>query len=124
MLTDDPGSPHWRRLRIKTVAYPNPDSTHGAVPGAISQWASWASMGLLDHRQQIADLVATPPFQVPEEMSYLEAIVADGDTVRFLTERARGQEWLSILRKPASGPSMMTPQSGRQRYGSMALVTR
>lgn len=95
VLTADPDSPHWRRLRIKTIAYPNPDDTHSAVPGAISGWASWASMGLLDHRQQTANLLATPPSQVPEEMSYLEAVVADGDTVRFFTEYARGTEWLS-----------------------------
>ena len=111
VLTDDPGSPHWRRLRIKTVAYPNPDGTYGAVPGVISRWASWASMGLLDHRQQIADLVATPPSQVPEEMSYLEAVVADGDTVRFFAEHARGQEWLSWAAAQPAFRCLFDPRS-------------
>lgn len=102
VLTDDPDSPHWRRLRITTVAYPNPHGTHSALPRVVSGWASWASMGLLDHRQQTADLVATPPSQVPEEISYLEAVVADGDTVRFFTEHARGPEWLSwVAGQPA-----------------------
>ena len=95
VLTDVPDSPHWRRLRITPVAYPNPDRTHSALPEAIRAWASWASMGLLDHRQQVSRLVSSPPSYVPEEMSYLETVIADTSTVGFFTEYARGPEWLS-----------------------------
>ena len=95
VLTDDPDSLRWRRLRIKPVAYPNPDGSHQVLADAIQGWASWASMGLLDHRQQVAQLVAAAPSRIPEEMSYLEAVIADSSTVRFFTEYARSPEWLS-----------------------------
>ena len=52
-------------------------------------------MGLLDHRQRVAQLVAAAPSQIPEEMSYLEAVIADSSTVRLFTEHARGPEWMS-----------------------------
>jgi Domain of unknown function (DUF4020)/SIR2-like domain len=117
VLTDDPDSLRWRRLRITPVAYPNPDSSHRAVAEAIGGWASWASMGLIEHRQQVAQLVATAPSQIPEEMSYLEAVVADRSTVGFFAEHARGPEWLSWaatqdnfqnLFSPAAEPSDCT----------------
>jgi hypothetical protein len=95
VLTDDPDSLHWRRLRITPVAYPNPDRSHRALSDAILGWASWASMGLLDHRQRVAQLVAAAPSQIPEEMSYLEAVIADSNTVGFFAEHARGPEWPS-----------------------------
>lgn len=94
VLTDDPDSLRWRRLRIRPVAYPNPDGSHRALPEASLAWASWASMGLLEHRQRVARLVATAPSYIPEEMSYLEAVIADNLTVRFFSEYARGPEWL------------------------------
>jgi hypothetical protein len=95
VLTDDPDSLRWRRLGITPVAYPNPDGSHQAVAEAVRGWASWASMGLLEHRQRVAGLVATAPSRVPEEMSYLEAVIADRGTVGFFTEHARGPEWLA-----------------------------
>jgi Domain of unknown function (DUF4020)/SIR2-like domain len=95
VLTDDPDSLRWRRLRISPVPYPNQDGSHGALAEAILGWASWASMGLLDHRQRVAQLVAAAPSGIPEEMSYLEAVIADSRTVGFFAEHARGPEWLA-----------------------------
>ena len=95
VFTDSPDSPHWRRLRIQPIAYPNPDKTHNALTHVISGWATWASMGLLDHRQYVAELVAAPPSQIPEEMSYLENVIANEDTARFFAEFARYPEWLA-----------------------------
>lgn len=97
VLTDDPHSAHWRRLRIKPISYPNTDHSHQALTDAIRGWASWASMGLLDHRQQVAGLLATVPSLIPEENSYLEAVVADSDTVKFFAEYARDLAWLSWI---------------------------
>jgi hypothetical protein len=95
VFTDSPDSPHWRRLRIQPIAYPNRDKTHNTLTDVISGWATWASMGLLDHRQYVAELVAASPSQIPEEMSYLETVVANENTVRFFAEFARGPEWLA-----------------------------
>lgn len=95
VLTAEPQNSNWRRLRIHPVGYPNVDGFHDALTDAIAGWASWASMGFLDHRQRVAQLVSAPPSQVPEEASYLDSVVADRDKVRFFAEHARGEEWLS-----------------------------
>jgi hypothetical protein len=95
VLTSEPDAPHWRRLRIQPVGYPILSGTHSALADAIEGWASWASMGLLDHRQQVEQLLSAAPSQVPEEASYLEEVIADPDTVGFFAEYARGPEWLA-----------------------------
>ncbi|MEV5898330.1 hypothetical protein [Nonomuraea fuscirosea] len=51
-------------------------------------------MGLLDHRQRIADLVSAPPSQVPEEASYMEDVLADAQRVDLFATLARGEDWL------------------------------
>jgi hypothetical protein len=94
-LTDDAGSPHWRRLQITPISYPNTDRTHSALTTVIRSWASRAAMGLLEQRAYIADLLAAPPSQVPEEMSYLEAVLVGEDTAGFFAEFARGPQWLA-----------------------------
>lgn len=94
VLTDQPEEPDWKRLGLQPVAFPNVEGTFSALTDAIAGWASWASMGLLAHRQRIANLVAAPPAPVPEESSYLEHAVADEQTVRLFVELARGEAWL------------------------------
>jgi hypothetical protein len=112
VLTDEPDSLRWRRLRITPVAYPNPDGSHRAIAEAIEGWASWASMGLMEHRRQVSRLVATAPSQIPEDMSYLEAVIADKSTVGFFVEHARGPEWLSWAATQAEFQSLFKPITG------------
>jgi len=95
VLTSEPGAPHWRRLRVQPVGYPIMSGSHGALADAVDGWASWASMGLLDHRQRVEQLLSAAPSPVPEEVSYLEEVVADHGTVGFFAEYARGPEWLA-----------------------------
>ncbi len=94
LLTAEPQEPDWPALDIVPVGYPITNGSHAALVDAIEGWGSQASMGLLDHRQQIANFVSSPPSQVPEETSYLEATVADRDRVRLFADLARGEEWL------------------------------
>lgn len=94
-LTPSPDSTDWRLLGIHPVGYQVVNDSHAALVDAVEGWASLASMGLLDHRQRVALLVSAPPSQVPEEASYLEAVVADPDQVRLFADLARGEEWLS-----------------------------
>ena len=54
----EPGAQHWRRLRVEPVGYPIMSGTHSALADAVDGWASWASMGLLDHRQQVEQLLS------------------------------------------------------------------
>jgi hypothetical protein len=93
VLTSHPDSSHWRRLRIRPVGYPMVGDSHDALAAAIDGWASWSAMGLLAHRQRVAQLVLAPPSQVPEEASYLEEVVADGEKAAFFAQYARGGEW-------------------------------
>jgi hypothetical protein len=51
-------------------------------------------MGMLDHRQQIAQLVAVPPSSVPEEQSYLASVIGDEQLVALFTDLAGGESWL------------------------------
>jgi len=98
VLTDKPDSVEWRRLGIQPIGYALTDTGgHDALPAAIAAWAKRASMGLLEHRSHIADLLSTAPSDVPEDVSYLENVVRDPDTVRFFTEYADGPEWLQWL---------------------------
>jgi hypothetical protein len=95
VLTSTPDAPDWRALGINPVGYQVASGSHAALVDAIEGWASLSSMGLLDHRQRVAQLVSAPPSQVPEEASYLEALVADNEKVLLFAELARGEEWLS-----------------------------
>jgi len=116
-LTDRPDDPDWRALGINPVGYSVVDGSHTALVDAVARWASQASMGLLDHRQQIARLVSAPPSQVPEETSYLEAVVADPHQVRLFADLARGEQWLSWAATQPEfhclfDPSAPPPESG------------
>ena len=117
VLTPNPDESDWRALGLIPIDYPLVDGSHAALGDAVQGWASLASMGLLDHRQRIMNLVSAPPSQIPEEASYLEATVADPERVKLFTELARGQEWLSwaarqpefrLLFDPAAPPTGCT----------------
>jgi hypothetical protein len=95
VLIPDPPAQTWGHLRIETVPYPKVGGSHAALTDVVDKWAARARMGLLDHRQQVAQLLSAPPSSVPEETSYLESVLADDDTVGFFTEHARSAEWLS-----------------------------
>jgi hypothetical protein len=94
VLTPDPDAADWRRLNIRSVAYELRASSHVALTEVIARWARRLSMGLLDHRQQLAQLVAAPPSSVPEEQSYLTSVVGDEHAIVLFTDLARGEAWL------------------------------
>jgi hypothetical protein len=94
VLTPDPDAADWRRLNIRPVAYELRASSHVAVTDAIARWAQLLSMGLLDHRQQIAQLVAAPPSEIPEEQSYLTSVIGDERLAPLFTDLARSEAWL------------------------------
>lgn len=95
VFTDRPDEPGWGRLGLLPVGYRVAGGSHAALGDAIAGWASLASMGLLDHRQRITDIVSASPQLIPEEASYLESVIANADQVRLFTKLARGEEWLT-----------------------------
>lgn len=117
-LTDRPDDPDWRALGINAVGYSVVDGSHSALVDAIERWASQASMGLLDHRQQIARFVSAPPSQVPEEESYLETVVADAHQVKLFADLARGEEWLSWVTTQPEFRRLFDPSAERTECGA------
>lgn len=95
-FTDKPESSDWPSLGIQPVGYRVSDGGgHDALRAAIEAWASRAAMGLLDHRAHIAGLVTGQPSEIPQDVSYLEDVLEDPQTVGFFTEFARDEAWLT-----------------------------
>lgn len=115
-ITPDPDGRHWRSLDITPVGYEVVGGSHDAVPQAIQGWADLAGMGLTDHQQRIADLTSLllPP-QEPEDVSYLEMVLADGDWVRFFVEHARGANWLTWAASHPTFESLFNPDAEPNR---------
>jgi hypothetical protein len=81
-LVPDDELSSWRGLDIETVAYPkSSDGSHSALTTAIEEWADRTSMGLLDHRRRIADLVSAPPPEEPVDADYLVDALTSGSPV-------------------------------------------
>jgi hypothetical protein len=105
VLTPNPDESDWRQLNIRPVAYQLRASSHVALTDVVTRWARRLSMGLLDHRQQIAQLVSAPPSEVPEEQSYLTSVVGDEHLVALFTDLAGGEAWLRwAARQPECRP--------------------
>jgi hypothetical protein len=93
ILTNEPDSPLWKQLGVEPV-----HCSHEGLSIALDEWASQASMGLLAHREHVRALVAEQePSQIPDDIAYLESIIANETTVKFFTEYARGELWLRWL---------------------------
>ncbi|AVT39629.1 DUF4020 domain-containing protein [Plantactinospora sp. BB1] len=94
-LTHEADRDVWKTYGVVPIRYDVVDASHAALADTLNGWAELTSMGLHDHRQRIAQLVAAPPSLVPEEDSYLEDVLGDVDRVRFFAEFADGSGWLS-----------------------------
>lgn len=114
ILTDVAQDPRWKRLGITPVAYPG-DNNHAAAARAIDEWAKRASMGRLDHRARIRDIVQGGPPKNPVETDYLSQMLEDPQGAREFADSASGEGWLPWLEKlevfsvnftahPAAGP--------------------
>ncbi|WP_305785572.1 SIR2 family protein [Symbioplanes lichenis] len=110
---DDPDQArHWQRLGITAVPYTKDAQDHTPLPIVLGKWAGQAAMSLLDHRQRVAELLSGPPSGVPEEMSYLEDIVATADKVTYFAEYARGPEWLAWATERPEFRRLFTAEPG------------
>lgn len=72
-------------------------------------------MGPLDHQEQVRALIVDrePANLAAEDASYLESIIADGQTVRFFTEFARGEAWLSRALQRRELDALFDPRAER-----------
>jgi hypothetical protein len=94
VMTHNPTAHNWRELGLKPIGYEVVSNSHEVLGDALSRWAEIVGMGLLDHRQRIAELVSAPPSGIPEEMSYLEDVVTKPDRAQLFTKLARSSDWL------------------------------
>ena len=100
-LTSDDDESFWRRLGITPIHCERDDQ-----PNLLADWADRSLEGLLGKRIRVKDLVAgQDPSPVPEDVSFLEGVLADEDAVRFFTQYARGEAWLQWA---ASRPEFAT----------------
>lgn len=92
-LTEIPGDPKWKDLRITPVSYPE-ENKHAALTAVLEAWADRLQMGQLDHRAQVKDIVRGTPPKLPVEADYIAYAVTTPAGVRAFAEEARGAEWL------------------------------
>ncbi len=103
VLTDDDQNAEWRRLGLTPISYPNDAGDHSALPASLERWRALATMGQVEHRARLADLLSAEPPTVPEEVSYVEAALAHPERVRYFAEKAkfddgdRSKRWFAWL---------------------------
>lgn len=103
VLTDDGQNADWRRLGLTPIAYPNEAGDHAILSTSLERWRVVASMGRVEHRARIGELMAADPPTIPEEVSYLETVLAHPERVRYFVERAifadedRAKRWLAWI---------------------------
>ena len=56
VITDDPTDSNWERLRVTVLDYE--PKQHHVLTQCLTEWADYADMGLLDHRQRIWSIVS------------------------------------------------------------------
>ncbi|QXT62089.1 DUF4020 domain-containing protein [Tessaracoccus palaemonis] len=89
VLTDDAQNAEWRRLGLTPITYPNDSGDHLALPESLERWRTLATMGQVEHRARLAEILSAEPPTIPEEVSYVEAALAHPERVRYFAEKAR-----------------------------------
>jgi SIR2-like domain len=86
----------WHFLGITPLCYPlkRKPKKHRILSEAITDWVSYAALGILDHEQQIRTIVESPPPLDRETADCIERALQDRTTTQFFTRHARMPEWL------------------------------
>lgn len=117
VITDDPMDSNWERLRIAVLDYE--PKQHQVLTQCLTEWADYAEMGLLDHRQRIWSIVSgdvvTPKQEngleeedspkaaislvtPPGQLSYIQDSIGRADRVQFFCDAATDPGWLDWIR--------------------------
>ena len=109
VITDDPTNSIWERLRITVLDYE--PKQHQVLTQCLTEWADFAEMGLLDHRQRIRSIVsgevANPQQKIslvtpPGQLSYVQDSIRRPDRVGFFCDYATDPGWLDWIRDEAA----------------------
>lgn len=120
VLTEDAQNAEWRRLGVTPISYPNDSGDHSALPASLERWVEMATMGRVEHRARIADLVSGEPPSIPEEVSYIESALGDPERIRYFAEKARFEDadrrhrWFSWIEDRPPFSNLFNPQTSRE----------
>lgn len=110
-FTAEEQTTRWRQREIHPIVYPVDGDDHSALPEALSRWVHDAGMGLLDHQQRVAELLATDGPLDPPGDSYLSACVADPQRVGFFCEAAIDLRWMPWLENQPTFKRLFQPSA-------------
>lgn len=109
VLTTDVAKEEWRSYELNVIPYRVVKDSHAELTEALDRWAERSSHNLLEHRQQVRDLLAGQPLQSPEDDSYLEAAVDDPARLGFFCEFAEDASWLTWVAKQPRFKALFAP---------------
>src|SRR3954451_20475472 len=128
VITDDPTDSNWERLRITVLDYE--PKQHQVLTQCLTEWADYAEMGLLDHRQRIWSIVSgevvTPEQEdgleeedspkaaislvtPPGQLSYIQDSISRADRVGFFCDAATDPGWLDWIRNKEPFVALFDP---------------
>ena len=91
---------HWRYHGIEPVIFPKLEAVeqhlrYRALQESVASWAKYSSMGFLQHKKRIAELLQQgPPIHNSEDDHYLEKVFTRTSHLKVFTENAKTQEWV------------------------------
>ncbi|MEX2375001.1 MAG: SIR2 family protein [Dehalococcoidia bacterium] len=109
VLTPDAAKEEWRSYELNVIPYRVVKDSHAELTGALDRWAERSSHNLLEHRQQMKELLAGQPLQSPEDDSYLGAAVDDPARLGFFCEFADDPSWLTWVAKQPRFKALFAP---------------
>ena len=101
----------WSDLGITPILYPKSGTApeHGELHDAIARWSRRANMGLLDHDQEIAAIVAAAPPVDPVQLDYIFEALTEEPLTRLFIRHARDLGWLQILEERQEFQALWQP---------------
>ena len=111
-FTQDAQATRWQQREIHPIMYPVKGDDHSAIPGALSRWGYLARMGLLDHQERVAELLAGDGPLDPAADSYLRSCIADPQRVGFFCDAATDLRWVSWVEAQPPFQRLFDPFAG------------
>jgi hypothetical protein len=95
-LTLEGTEPHWKRLGINPITYPEGaiNAKHAALAPALNGWVDRVRTSVLDHEERIKRIVDKPVPLDPEELDYIESVCKDKTLAQFFVRHCRTPDWL------------------------------
>jgi hypothetical protein len=98
-LTAEGENDRWTYLGITPITYKlgEGDHKHSALGSTLAAWVDLARRGVLDHEQNIKNIVDRPVPLGGEDLDYIERMLGDVSTAQFFTRYAKTVDWLQWI---------------------------